>query len=792
VKGYPTLGLTLLYLRSSIARMCIVLATATIALATTGAIAIVEMTRTPQQYIAHTVGAYDYSLSLAAALPPGDSTRYEDVIAAALQVDAASDWGVTATDLPVDGAPQGQRTQYQEFNWAAPPLPDRHSIAGRWPLINGEVAASSTSGATIGDTISLFGGRQRVTVVGIAEDKANRFARTIFGVRGQWESWVLPDAAALYPNAVANVEVFWHTTTRDEASARLASSIGLNAGAVDQFVQDRARLATARRDIASVLLPITGVAPALLFPALAGLSVGLFLGAWNRRTRHQLIMLGIPSAMARDALYVSAAFCVVAGWVLGTMFGLILGWAIRPLLEAHVAYELAPWGPGFPYPLESLLLGLAGAGVGAAATPALQRGLAMAAVLGRLRRPAAGAAALALVVLVPLARRGIDVSNIAVLVTGITALLAPDAVGLWLRFSNANGSPARVLGGRLLAAQRRFANVAIASLVAIQTAMGSGLGIAVTQVEVANAAQVAQSPPGYIKLQSLSQKDPVPDRVVKAFESETGLISPIIVWSLVQTDISPQVQGRVILVRSIDDLERLAGTPMSAAQKVALQEGLGMISPEPAARATLSLTSSIVSVETARVNYPRELQAGGIALSSATFARGQDIEFQALYYQMDQGLVESIAPSLSQKLGIDPSYIKYFRTPTRYTMATSVIVALAGFALMATLVFAGFVSAVVRHARPYLATLTSLGLPRSWGATLLAWIVGPLLLGAAAISLVGVSASSLLVWMSNPAAFRVLAPLESLLAILIVSVAGGVVGVCGALLGISVRDRHFS
>ena len=188
---------------------------------------------------------------------------------------------------------------------------------------------------------------------------------------------------------------------------------------------------------------------------------------------------------------------------------------------------------------------------------------------------------------------------------------------------------------------------------------------------------------------------------------------------------------------------------------------------------------------------PRELQAGGIALSSATFARGQDIEFQALYYQMDQGLVESIAPSLSQKLGIDPAYIKYFRTPTRYTMATSVIVALAGFALMAMLVFAGFVSAVVRHARPYLATLTSLGLPRSWGATLLAWIVGPLLLGAAAISLVGVSASSLLVWMSNPAAFRVLAPLDSLLAILIVSVAGGVVGVCGALLGISVRDRHF-
>lgn len=303
-----------------------------------------------------------------------------------------------------------------EYDWSAPPLPDRYALReGTWPSALDQAVVSPRAGYRIGDSVAAFGGREILRVVGIAEDRSNQNGVIVFGFPSQWRSWSIPDAASLYPNSAANVEVFWSGAPRATAVSTLSQAIGSSPLSIDQSIQDRAQLANAHRDIPSVLLPITGLAPLLLVPVVVGLAVGAIFGSWNSRARSQLFMLGIPGHMSNRAIGLASAASVAIGWTVACIVGSLLGIGVRPILDLLLPYELAPWRPAWLYGIEALSLGLLGALLGITASPALARGLALLGRLTRLRRPAAGFCLLGLIVAVPASRNGAGMSVVAVL-----------------------------------------------------------------------------------------------------------------------------------------------------------------------------------------------------------------------------------------------------------------------------------------------------------------------------------------------------------------------------------------
>lgn len=295
------------------------------------------------QFIARTVGGHAYSVSLPVALKPGDPHTLARVLGVGESLDAGFAWGVVAAELPVDQARQGSRTGYVEYDWDNPPLPERFVVTGgSLPAVPRDVMVSQGTGHTVGDHISLFGGRLDLRVVGMVEDRYGRDRALVFGAPGEWQSWEAEGLADRYPSALANVELYWSGAGRDRAAQALGALLGLDASVVDQWIQDKERLAAARRDIASMLLPITGLAPLLLVPGVVGLICGGILGAWNVRTRTTLFMIGVPTRVGHAAIGGCAVIVLVLGWLAGSTVGALGGVLGRPFLAALVPYELAP------------------------------------------------------------------------------------------------------------------------------------------------------------------------------------------------------------------------------------------------------------------------------------------------------------------------------------------------------------------------------------------------------------------------------------------------------------------
>lgn len=790
--GSPAWSLARLYLRGSLLRVAAAFVAVLITLSTLGALVIAQMTRTPQQFIEQTVGDFDYAVSLPAALAPGDPVRLSALTEALDALSPQTNWGITAPELPLTGAEAGTRTRYQAYAWRDAPLPDRfHLESGSFPVATDEVAAAPATGLRLGDMVALFSGEVRLRVVGIILDDTDHASRTLYGDRAQWAAWAPQAVTTRYPNTVANVELFWNGSDPEAGVASFVSTLALEPGDLAQQVQDRTRLAFARRDVASVLLPIAGVAPLLLVPTIAGLGLGLGLGSWNARIRGQLFRIGVSDRVTLGALLLSCAGAVGFGWAAGSAVGLALSAALRGALASVVSYALAPWEFPWAYLFEALALTAAGASIGVVAGPAARGAARSLGRLERARRPLALAAGLVLVPAIAGAQRGIDLSVIALLVTLIAALLAPDALLAVTRAGHRAGMP-RLLAARLVRVQPRLAGGAVACLVAVQSTICLAASISLTQLDVANASLTASTPPGLLKVSSLTPSSPVPPDVVARIESRLPPTEPIVTWGFDQGDINPNLNAPITVVAE-EDLPTLLGHTPTAEQLAGLRLGIGLFSPQSDAP-TITLVFPFGSVELTSVpiQAPEELLPGALLLASSPLVRDHPelLTYQVLYCPLPQAQIDAIAPHLAADVGIDPGYVRFYAPPRGYELATSTALALAGFAAMAVGVFAGVVAAVTTRCRPYVASLLSLGIGRRWTTQLVGWTVLPMVATAALLSLIAAELGAAAIWWSNPEAFVPWAHPVALAALPILTVVSLVVGGCVGLLRLSVRERH--
>ena len=761
------------------------------------------LTLSPEQAAESELGGFDSVLQLSGFYPAG---RDPDTAAIAAAIRAGGGTNphvaVTVYDLRFTQLPDARRIFFQEMDWQDSPLTDKYTLlSGRYPSAPGEIAVSeSVDDIAHTDALTGFGGDITLHVVGTVSDDYQRDATFLLAGPGTWTSWgSIPRIQERYPSLKGGARAYWNggessdqltqwqvragALSADEAEATVASSLMTRA----TLIQRAPGLWLSR-------FPLILELPLFVIPLLAGLLAGTLNGRWMRGMQVQLGRLGIQTRHTAAALWLTTTISSILASGIGWGAGMILGWASRPPLDAIVDHQLGPqsWLPSeFAIVILGGVLGLVisiirfpGALkawrpklVGESALPWWRRGIGL-------------ACGLIFTAQAVVEHDPSTASSMVAVVIAAVCLWIPDVLPVLLRREPNGVLPLTAV--RFLRARQRQTSIAVAALGAILALAVSATSIAYSLEETYRRQAIDRVPPGAGQVVAQDEQDGVPELVRSRVESDVGIRNPIANYSLDTVYLENTGPAHAIAV--FDDPDALSRwnveRPLTESQRSVLTRG-GVLTNTAQQSVALSTGSATVTLLSADIALAPEWaqQFGGAMLRATAQAHGWRMINETLTYTHLTAVQQQALRTVAERNAFDPSYVVYGYPADVQTLPEKYTAALAALTLLNCLIAAAFTTAQGRAARPYLASLSALGVPRRWIGSVVALqvilVLGASLASAALSSALGLSA----IFLVDRDHFDPVVPWPSLGLILALTVGGTLIGLAAGMVRLSPRER---
>jgi len=781
----PLALVSALMLRSALMRrigvgMALVAATLVLASSVVGSLSLSNT-----QAVERDLGEFDFGTQLPVALKPGSVVPVVDLAATAAAV------VVSSGDLRLTEQPQ-QRLAFVEADWQANPFPLRYElVSGRWPQSPGEVATSRP----VSGTVHVLGDVP-LRVVGQLLDRYDRHGFTVAAGLGTWSSWHVADLSIRFPNTLASPTYLWSGDADAglDVLTEVAAKHGVNAedarGQMSGLLLEREQYLATDKATAAKRFPLVLGFPVAIVPLLAGVICGGLAARWSRRVSTQLQQIGVPQPLTVASRILATLMATVAGAVVGCVVAAVAGWALRPLLDAAANQPLAPFAIGWG----DMMLVLAGSLIGSL-IGMFSSGLVRAAKGVRFgaksRRVAAGIASLGLVSQLAGPDDGIAMTVTYSLLAVTVSLLSPDVLTLLLESTKRRGMSTQ-LGAAMLMPRQGFVAALLAPLTLVISLSGGAIAITAGQLTAANAQLTASIPPGFAVLRTLDTSSPVPASIRTRFEEVTGLSNPVVSWGAGMKDLSRGFQGEPRLFSSVTDIERWLGHPLTAEQATALQSGaLGLFGPAEGKVAISPAEGRWVDMTHVQIEAPKEWAAnyGGILLEPAVNRlRLNRVNEEITYASVSVDQQISVADAAA-RLGIDPGYIVFNKSPAPYSLPSSFRWALAALCVVAAGLMMILVTGQAKALRPQLAALKAIGIPQAWIAQVHGFQVSLVCLTCGVLGLGVVAGGNLILWVATPNALVPAASPLSLLVVVAITLVGALAGMISGLLTLRSSER---
>lgn len=651
-------------------------------------------------------------------------------------------------------------TYYTEAPWVDDPFPARYELTdGRWPESPGEVVIPTTTTGSLagtGEQLSILAGHASLQVVGQFDDLYGNYEAVIFGAPGTWGT--LPDRkiqGVREPEAL--LAIHGREGTRGSVLKAASQVLGHNdAERREALAGLRAETRTAAdvaegRDRSWVeRIPAGYTLPSILLPGVAVFAVFGFGAARHGRTLRILCSNGVPVRLGAGAIVLGLMAWLVAGLLGGVALGAVLGVGVRSYLDSTWFQPLSPF-PSLLGPTSRMLMGVvATAGLcyvslararsdGRASRRSNRVGLPAWASVTNLRHACATIAACACVIGGMTLDTAAGAMVFACAFTAGLLLMIPDLTRPVLAAGRARGARGRLVRRQLqehgprtvgtvtvlaaiLAAPLSFLAL-LSTFIATEATNVYGAGVAPGQVSVS-----------YGGILTPPESRRAVDAVRSQMPAGAAEVQLRYLWGRSGVVATHGVDlGVVLAVDTPEEVGALANRDLSAAEREHLlgggilvwdgQEGSERTLQDP--RSAEAATLPALAAE-----FPAAWRDGrhAILLTETAKENGLPVKRGAIVFT---GVPEDAAEAAAQAvldIGEDPAQVqRYFDTEPPYVPQIMYLTAI-GLLVTGLVVGGALARSQVATARPYLATLLAIGLPRRWmtGVLLLqqAWLVG--------------------------------------------------------------------
>lgn len=650
-------------------------------------------------------------------------------------------------------------TVYMETDWSSGPFPDRYSLVrGRWPSRPGEVVLTTRLSQIVGsdDALSVLAGNERLTVVGVASDRFGDGSRILAAV-GTWESFG-ERTRTNFPTATAAPTLFWNggdlqkiITAVGAATAADAPESLTAAEATSQISQGATTkdLELARdRSTWVDRLPAIYRIPSLALPMLSVLAI---FGLNNRRLRRSLTILrsiGMTRTHATASVAMATTAWIVLSTVAGTLVGIVLGLASRPICDRISTGPISPF-PALGQPLGMLLavtavsclLGTAvlyqGGRTPRERSKPQQATAASSDNRDRTQRHVTtarhvlGALAGCAVVIQVATLDAVSEAMIMAGLLGATLLLfTPELVEGAIQRMPGHGPRARL--SRLQLANDK--NRAVTAVAVLTAALGAPLGLLTLLATLITTAEADRTPgvaPHQVEIATpAGQLHAPPATVVNAITNRVHFDEPAIQTrylhdSRTQVTLQNAGPGEVMAIDTIEQAGRLNNHPLTDTQAETLRKG-GMLvwsdSATPSGQVLIlsDLDGKVLTVtdavSTLRTTFEPAWShsVNGLLLTTTARNLGLPVTPGALVYTNVSDTQAAAVEQATLDAGLDPAHVDIYEPPNPIDVPPVFYTAVLGLALAVLATTIAVTRTQVSTLRSYLGQLISVGLSTRW------------------------------------------------------------------------------
>lgn len=605
-----TISLARKFLRSgSLARSTIIVF-ATAALTVGMYITLSAFSLSGEQIADRDLGRYSTSAGLAVAGIQVGQAGVTDAVVTAAERSGAQDAAVYLQSFNDVRPPAADGfVVYIEGAWASEPFPHRYSlVTGRWPTEPGEVVISEPLRDQLGSpsSLSVFSGNERFRVVGVTHDRFGSSSR-ILAAPGTWDSFGSATERN-FSTVSASPRLYWNGGDPQRIIAAIAAAVSASepdiseaelTSQISQSLTTRDIELARDRQTWTERLPTAYLIPSLALPLLSVLTVFGLNGRRLRRSMGVLRSLGVSRASATGSVALATAAWVMISAVAGTVAGIALGAAARPVCEALLSKPISPF-PAFGSPVTRLLLLTAASSLLAigvlhvtarraprepraatGAKPTKQPATRPRRTIGDLRHGTAIVAGCAAIVQVATLDTVPEAMLLAGTVGVLLLLFTPELVAATVR-ALPMSRPRLRLGRQQLANDRERAVAAVAVLATVLGAPLGMLALLATLISTMEDQDLPAVAPHQLVLNGRGgELHPPQPAVTEAVTGRVEFDQPgIQIGYLWNEDSDVTVQGagpgEVLAVATVDELARLNNSPLTDAQIETLHNG-GML-----------------------------------------------------------------------------------------------------------------------------------------------------------------------------------------------------------------------
>jgi hypothetical protein len=740
-------------------------------------------------------GRADYLLALPLFEPSGEDLGISnsDVLLAMREAGAVNARvAFESYQVPIDGH-SGLWMNLSEHDWSANPFPDRYSlVSGRFPAEPGEVAISQGLVSALGEegSIALAGGTLELDVVGVILDDANRSGPLGLVAPGTWQK---AGSSSGSFDVTATRMFYWDSA---EPPQRVVEAVAEELRVVlaePPPLEDLLSEVSAHRALHDPSLYSELAVLILAAPAAVGLIGGWAGTRFIRRIRDTLLAIGIArTALAGIGAILGSALAAGIG---GAGAGLLLGLAIRPVLDAFSNRGLGPI-----YGLElfiPLVVGALVVGASLGTLNIVKRDSDRARVEGGGFVPtfAQVLPGVSLILffggVFSAQSSDLNVRFLAPFLFGsAVVILAPLILG-FAQHIRADSLPV-TLAFRQLSANRRGASWATVGLASILMLSFSTLLVNYSVVATANEEAFSRVPEGQAQLvppPSVSESDAL--RIIEGIDEYAGLSDAILLGTA--TGVLGSNDGAIMIVEGPRDVERLLEVSLSSTEADAMERGALLRFKGPALeeetvrlRAGESVVVPVVRISDKTAKYST---FGALITQQAADELGLSAGQSFWVYTDISDAQRQLLDEAPTALGFDPLWLIMYEPPA--VRSEPPVTLFMGFSagLLGSLLIAYYSSVTTRNLRPTLAALQSVGVRSRWLSTVSLVQVGAVVAAAVVFALIGAVVATLLstqTWLTN-AEFHV--PWASLGLLLATVVVGALVSQLVARRRLSYSER---
>lgn len=623
-------------------------------------------------------------------------------------------------------------------------------VEGHWPSRPGDVVVSRETGLTPGSVLSGTTPGQ-LTVTGVfVNDHATR-AQRLTAAPGTWRSWDWPDTKVGFPRLSAVLAAYLTGVDVDELRDVLAAQGG-------------EVLVTTATERGKTQLEQSPFLYLWIATPLALLATSIALGLRTRFTstrRALLVQQGIGPLRAARIVHLASLLVIVLAGLTGLLLGWASGSASGALVTWFVGHKPSPAPPPWD-PLVRIVLA--------------EVALVCAVLIGsqyrakRAERPSMAAAArpkhplvrwigaLACITLAVSIVATIDAiqSFFAVVLLLVLALglLMPEAIDMLLGIVRSRRPVVRLARARL----REHSGTA--SLIAAAAAFTVGPVVAMMALlgsSVANDNANARMPPreGQATYTPFGDAEATGPLVTEVMDEVVGTKLTVVKLSAVRDDAGRSLTatsdglGIVTLVDSVDDLDTVLGTPVSAHARTVLESGGVLWNTKHSGReawiADRTSPQRIELPDAVAEDYEERWARSGAGFILTSTAQAHDLPVVPQMWVFG-GLTPADTAEVGDALvarGVDGTLVRTYRAGdpfhvSPYQLGLIALLGLIGVVVIATAI-RGSVASLIGQSRE----LIAIGMPRGWlGRVFLVECALPIGWGMAAGTLVSLVATA--------------------------------------------------